>query len=355
MKKLGIFTLISDDNFGNRLQNYAVQETFKKYDIEVETISNQLGIYGINHMKKIIKNTIKRFMFFVPKYARLNNFMKFNKKNIKYSKYYIDKDHIPESLSTQYDYYITGSDQVWNPNFSGRSDIDFLTFAPKEKRNAFSASFGISEIPENVRERYKKNLEEMNFISVREDRAKEMIEELTGRKDIEVLVDPTMLLTSEEWDKIAKKPKKLKASKYILNYYLGEMSEERKNIINKIAKENNCEIINLMDSNDPLYVSGPSEFLYLIKNAFLVCTDSFHGVVFSIIYNTPFVIFDRKDNNKNMNSRLDTLLNKFNLQYRKFNGKIEKEIFESDYKATLKILESEQDKSKKFIEKIINN
>ena len=323
MKKLGIFTLISDDNFGNRLQNYAVQETFKKYDIEVETISNQLGIYGINHMKKIIKNTIKRFMFFVPKYARLNNFMKFNKKNIKYSKYYIDKDHIPESLSTQYDYYITGSDQVWNPNFSGRSDIDFLTFAPKEKRNAFSASFGISEIPENVRERYKKNLEEMNFISVREDRAKEMIEELTGRKDIEVLVDPTMLLTSEEWD--------------------------------KIAKENNCEIINLMDSNDPLYVSGPSEFLYLIKNAFLVCTDSFHGVVFSIIYNTPFVIFDRKDNNKNMNSRLDTLLNKFNLQYRKFNGKIEKEIFESDYKATLKILESEQDKSKKFIEKIINN
>ena len=293
-------------------------------------------------------------MFFIPKYARLNNFMKFNNKNIKYSKYHIDKNHIPKELSTKYDYYITGSDQVWNPNFRGRSDIDFLTFVPREKRNSLSASFGISDIPKEHRERYRKNLLEMNLISVREDKAKEMIEELTERKDVEVLVDPTMLLTSNEWDKVALKPKQLKTDKYILNYYLGELTEERKKVIESVARKNNCKIINLMDENDPLHVSGPSEFLYLIKNAFLVCTDSFHGVVFSIIYNTPFVIFDRKDHNISMNSRIETLLNKFDLQYRKFEGKIEKEIFECNYERINNILNEERNKAQKFVEKILS-
>lgn len=354
MKKIAIFTLNSDENFGNRLQNYAVQKVFEKNNLKVETVSNQLDIYGIKYIKKYIKNTIKKFLFFIPRHARLNNFMKFNKKNIKYSKYHIDKNHIPSELSTKYDYYITGSDQVWNPNFRGRSDIDFLTFVPKEKRNSISASFGISDIPEEYRERYRKNLLEMNLISVREEKAKEIIEELTKRKDVEVLVDPTMLLSKNEWDKVALKPKQLKVDKYILNYYLGELTEERKKIIENVAKENNCKIINMMDEKDPLYVSGPSEFLYLIKNAFLVCTDSFHGVVFSIIYNTPFVIFERKDDNVKMNSRLDTLLNKFDLQYRKFKGKIGKEIFECDYEKINNVLNEEKNKAQKFIEKILN-
>ena len=355
MKKILIFTINTDDNFGNRLQNYAVQETFKKYNLMAETVLNCHHLTQIRYLIKYPKKIAKKFLFFRPKFARHNKFVNFDKKYIKKSKYNIYKNNIPKKILQEYDYYITGSDQVWNPNFGRTSDIDFLTFLPKEKRNAISASFGISDIPETYKEKYKKNLSEMNLISVREDRAKEIIEELTGRKDVEVLVDPTMLLTANEWDKIAKKPTKLKKKKYILNYYLGEMSEERKNIINKVAKENNCEIINLMDERNSLYASGPSEFLYLIKNAFLVCTDSFHGVVFSIIYNTPFIIFNRKDKNNNMNSRIDTLLNKFNLQYRKFNGKIGKEIFKSNYDDTLKTLESEQDKSKRFIEEILNS
>ena len=353
MKKIAIFTLTNENNFGNRLQNYAVQEILKKNNIKVETVSNQLNIYGRNYIIKKIKDIIKKFLFFVPKYVRTNNFIKFNKKYVKFSKYHIDKNHIPKELSHKYDYYITGSDQVWNPNFSGRSDIDFLTFVPKEKRNAFSASFGISEIPEEHKERYKKNLSQMNLISVRENRAKEIIEELTGRTDVEVLLDPTMLLIPEEWDKVSKKPKKLKTNKYILNYYLGELTEDRKKIITDIAKKNNCKIINLMDKSEPLYVSGPSEFLYLVKNAFLVCTDSFHGAVFSIIYNTPFVIFERKDSNVKMNSRLDTLLSKFNLEYRKFNGNIEKEVFDCNYQKIDNILTEERKKSQEFIKKVL--
>lgn len=186
----------------------------------------------------------------------------------------------------------------------------------QKKKNSFSASFGIREISDELKEYYKNNLLEMQNISVREDRAKEIIKELTGRTDVEVLIDPTMMLTAEEWDKVSKKPRKLTTDKYILNYFLGNLSEERRKKIEKVATQNDCTIINLMDKNDQLYASGPSEFLYLVKNAFMICTDSYHGSIFSIIYNKPFVVFDRKDNIVNMNSRLETLLSKFQLQER---------------------------------------
>ena len=116
-----------------------------------------------------------------------------------------------------------GSDQVWNPKFDRLSDVDLLSFATPEQRISFSASFGISELPENSKEKAKRELEKFKAISVREDRGKEIVEELTERKDVQVLVDPTMLLTSEEWDKVAKKPEQLKTDKYILNYFLGEI------------------------------------------------------------------------------------------------------------------------------------
>ena len=354
MRKIAILTINNDSNLGNRLQNYATQEILKKYSLEIETILNQNMIVGDKYSKRKIKNLIKRILINMPQFKRYHNFAKFNK-NIKYSKYHIDIDHIPTKLGEKYNYYITGSDQVWNPNFNRMSDIDFLKFAPKEKRNSFSASFGISEIPDELKEYYKNNLLEMQNISVREDRAKEIIKELTGRTDVEVLIDPTMMLTAEEWDKVSKKPKKLKENKYILNYFLGDLSEKRKKEIERIANNNNCTVINLMDKNEPLFVSGPSEFLYLIKNAFMICTDSYHGSVFSIIYNKPFAVFNREDELVNMNSRLETLLSKFQLQERYCkDGKIPPELLKCDYTKSYKILETEKEKVRKYIEKILN-
>lgn len=348
--KIAILTINDDHNFGNRLQNYAVQETLKKQNIQVETISNELDL--ANYTKKIIKNIIKKFFPIKTSFKRFLKFMEFNK-NIKYSKYHIYKNHIPENLGEEYDVFITGSDQVWNPNFGRMSDIDFLTFAPKEKRNSFSASFGINEVPENMKEYYKKNLLGLNNISVREEAGKKIIEDLTDRTDVEVLVDPTMLLTAEEWDKVSKKPKQLKAKKYILNYFLGELSEERKKEIDRVAKENGCEVINILDKNSPFYQTGPSEFLYLEKNAFLICTDSFHSCVFAILYNRPFIVFNREDKMVSMNSRIETLINKFQLKNREFIGKITKENLEHDYIEAYKILDKERDKSKKFLISIL--
>lgn len=163
-----------------------------------------------------------------------------------------------------------------------------------------------------------------------------------------------MLLTAEEWDKVSKRPKQLNTDKYILNYFLGELSEKRKKEINRIAKENNCEVINILDKNSPFYQTGPSEFLYLEKNAFLICTDSFHSCVFSIIYDRPFIVFDREDKNVSMNSRIETLLNKFELQNRKSNGSITENMLNHNYEKAYKILEKEKEKSEKFLKEALD-
>ena len=164
-----------------------------------------------------------------------------------------------------------------------------------------------------------------------------------------------MLISAEEWDKVSKKPKQLKTNKYILNYFLGNISKEADIEIHRIAKENNCDIINILDKNSPFYLTGPSEFLYLEKNAFMVCTDSFHSSVFSIIYNVPFVVFEREQKGVPvMNSRIETLLNKFKLNDRKFTGKITNDKLKANYEDREKILEKEKKKSIDFLKRALD-
>lgn len=243
---------------------------------------------------------------------------------------------------------------MWNPNFGLVGNFKYLDFVINKTKIAFAASFGVENVPNETHAEYTKGLKKLNYISVREERGKEIVEELTGRKDVEVLVDPTMLLTAEEWDKVSKRPRMLKSNKYILTYFLGALSDERKKIINKVAKENNCDVINLLDKNNPFFECGPSEFLFLEKNAFLICTDSFHSSVFAILYNTPFLVYDREDNNVSMNSRIDTLLSKFKLEERKYKGKITKNDLKCNYIEAFKILEQERKKAFEFLEKALD-
>jgi len=290
--KIGIITINDNNNYGNRLQNYAVQTFLKKQNVDSITIKNQTLT---NNKKKVILGFCKyiyiRIFKTKRKNLRLDKFKEFNK-NIRFSKNTITPY---TNISKKYDYFIAGSDQIWNPTFGRLTDVDLLAFVKPEKRIAFSASFGISELPEQYNERVKKELKKFKAISVRENKGKEIIEKLTRRKDVEVLVDPTMLLSADDWDKVVKKPEQLKTNKYILNYFLGNLSETRKKEIERIAKDNGCEIINILDKDGEFYQTGPSEFLYLEKNASLICTDSFHSCVFAILYNRPFVVFDRED------------------------------------------------------------
>ena len=110
-----------------------------------------------------------------------------------------------------------------------------------------------------------------------------------------------------------------------------------------------------MDINSSFYSCGPSEFLYLEKHAFLICTDSFHSCVFAILYNRPFIVFEREEENvANMNSRIETLINKFKLKNRNFTGKITKNNLEHDYTEAFKILDIERKKSEKFIKRALD-
>lgn len=348
MKKVGIITINDNNNYGNRLQNYAVQEVLKKINVEPITLKNEPATNTKNkYLLRKIKSLFNRGSY-SKIIGRKECFEDFNR-NINFSA----KKITPYSKLNEYDYFVVGSDQVWNPNFGRLRDVDLLEFTESRKKISFSASFGVSKLSEEYNSKLKKDLKDFKAISVREDAGKEIIEEVVGRKDVQVLVDPTMLLTSKEWDKIAKKPKQLKSNRYILNYFLGELSEERKKEIERIAKENNCEIINILDKNSPFYQTGPSEFVYLEKNAFLVCTDSFHSCVFAILYDRPFIVFDREDSYVKMNSRLDTLLKKFDLENRWYKAKIIQEQLKADYEEAYNILEDERRKSKRFLENAI--
>lgn len=350
--RTAILTINDNGNYGNRLQNYATQQILEKIGVDVETIEN---IGNTTILEKKIKNYLKKI---IPKrdFRRYNNFLKFDAK-VKYSSIIINNKNIPSYLKEKYDFFITGSDQVWNPKIGRLTNIDLLKFANNEQRISFSASLGISELPEEYKKIARNELKNFKAISVREDAGKKIVEELTKRNDIEVLIDPTMVLTNKEWDKVSQKPKqlkKLKGKQYILNYFLGDVSDKVKKKIETFAKENNCEIINLLEKNDPFYTCNPSEFLWLEKNAFLVCTDSFHSSVFAILYDKPFIVFERAGELNNMGSRIDTLLSKLELKERKYNGEISNKSLIVDYSNSYKILEEERKKSIRFLKRALN-
>lgn len=341
MAKFEIFTLIGFDNYGNRLQNYAVHKILNGAYGKCETYIPQSKL---NHeIHKAFEVLFKReFMCYIK---RIGIFAKFT------ATYIPSKIYNQKKANPNIDYVVCGSDQIWNPEFAGR-DYYFGTFAPPEKRIAFSASFGVSEISEEKKEFYKKHLSEMKAISVREQAGVEIVKELTGR-DATLLVDPTMMLSKKEWQEISKKPKFKVPEKYIFTYFLGEVPEETRNFINKVAKEENMEIINLeaKKPNNYWYRTGPSEFVWLIEHSSLALTDSFHGSVFSVINDVPFVVFDRVENIENMSSRIDTLLSTLKLEDRRFGALVEEKLFEKNYSHIPEILEREKKKAIDFLKK----
>ena len=223
-----------------------------------------------------------------------------------------NKDVVKQFEQMEINFFVVGSDQVWNPYFGGYS-YEFLTFAPKEKRFSFAASIGTDQIPENQKPYFKKYLSEMNYISVRENKAAEIVKDLTGR-DVDVVLDPTLLLPKEQWIEIVSKPNIEIDENYICTYFLGEIPEA----VYSFAKKKNLKIYKLNSiEQKELYDINPAEFLYMIKNADYVLTDSFHAVVFSIIFNKDFYVFERKQAGvANMFSRIETITQRFDLQSR---------------------------------------
>lgn len=354
MKRVGVITINDFNNYGNRLQCYAVQQFLEELGVASENIYNtysrdnqivQIGRQALRHLRNLGKSSTV--------IAREQSFTKFNAR-IRFSEDQIINGQYREGLNERYDYFITGSDQVWNPMDSGRSEVDFLTFASNEKRISFSASMGVQTLLEATAEKYKQYLTGYKAISVREQAAKKIIEDLTGRNDIEVLVDPTMLVTAEVWDHISEKPDISYGSKYILTYFLGN-GKKWKRTIDRFSEQYECEIVDVYDINSPFYICGPQHFLYLIKNAFMICTDSFHCAVFSFLFDRPFLVFQRENVKMDMNSRLDTFLTKFSLQNHRFTEYRDQNSYRNwNYSEGYHILEQEREKAKAFMCKALS-
>src|SRR5699024_6376917 len=239
MKKVAIITLNGYFNYGNRLQNYALQELLKGQGFEVETIINETKFNKQPKSKvQVIKEKSVKDLFTVlntkvQNYLYKNKlnqkraeiFKDFTSSNILETEYSISEKHIPGDLSEKYNFFVTGSDQVWNPNYRKGSFIEFLTFVPCEKRIAYAPSFGVSEIPKEYIKNYQLWLSEMAHLSVREEAGAKIIKDLTGR-DATIVLDPTMMLTKGKWLSISRVPTDKPKKRYLLTYFLGNIDRK---------------------------------------------------------------------------------------------------------------------------------
>ena len=333
--KIGVITIEQVGNYGAELQCYAAQKVLQNIGCDAEIIDycyyKDYRYKDSKMSEPFVPMTFKERIFYVLKYRIVNRFVDkflllfnskiarrnsrfaaFHAENTKMSRRYMSMPELYEA-SMDYDVFVTGSDQVWNPGAQSSIEPYFLTFAPDyAKKISFAASFGVSEIEPNLRERYKEYLSRYDFISVREQNACDIVKQLVG-KDAECVLDPTLLLTKDEWMKVARQYDNV-PERYVLVYTLFE-SPAIFSLAKKVAKEKGISV--LMITKRAYFVShiegisnisdaGPAEFVSIIAGADYVVTDSFHGTAFSINFGIPFLaIVSLKNNN---NSRMESLL-----------------------------------------------
>lgn len=357
--KVGIVTIFDNENMGNRLQNYALQQVLLRYADEVLTLKNKTKFESaLDNLKRSSSLAESVLLNRLLGKTRKVKFLQFNKRYIRFSRhcYWFNDPQAAPKKPDLCDLYCAGSDQIWNPLLDRQGMFNFLGFAPKDAAFSYSASFGIDAIPEAFAGDVRKGLEHVNCISVREDAGKQITQDLTGRTDAQVLADPTMLLSAEEWDQVASKPDAPVPERYLLTYFLGSVPDARRAEIRRQAEAMDCHVIELMDPASPFYNIGPGEFLYLIKHAELICTDSFHGSVFSFLWQRPLVIFSRCGGSSNMGSRIQTFTETFHLRdHIAQDDRIPALSTLSDYSAGCEALAAERKKAAAFLEMVFQN
>lgn len=340
MKKIGIITIPDYDNYGNRLQNYAVKEFFSQMGYEVDTLElNDIDFeqYQSRKLKLFIKKfkfcpLVYLFEFFNGRKYKVERYKKFEAFTEKYLnvKYYPNgRLEKLKKVAAQYDYIVLGSDQIWHPNIMTTPNLFFATFVEPEKVLFFAPSFGVDHLSNAYSEKVRNGLENKSNITVREVSGKQIIYELTGKEAL-VLSDPTLCVSADSWKKVSVPMKYYENKSYILKYFLGTESESYVEEFLRIKSRYDLDIVEIgRKTSKGSYQTGPQEFLGAILNAEYVITDSFHAVAFCIIFNKPFTVFSRLNENgekEGLDSRIDDLLAKFDIENRKFSYIIENDI-----------------------------
>lgn len=300
MKKVGIITKHGIFNYGSFMQAYATQRAIEKLGYDVEIIDYQYpndyhktkpSLKGrlLHQINYILKNMLpgkpgkswnEAYTSCFGKYYRL-------------SKHYETMEEIMHNPPV-YDIYVAGSDQLWRPEFTNGDPVFFADFAPKgKKRISYASSFGCINIPNEYKENYARMLNSIDCISVRERSGCDIVESLTGRK-AEIVADPSLLLTAEEWKTIMQEPRIKRP--YMICY--GNIAIDYINdIAAKLLGNSNIEIVRTNGKfidyfNKKVHYLldvGPLEWLGLLANAEFVLAGSFHGTAFSIQFKRPFM------------------------------------------------------------------
>ncbi|MFA6200234.1 MAG: polysaccharide pyruvyl transferase family protein [Bacteroidales bacterium] len=350
-QKIGIITYFNAFNYGGDLQCFALQCKLRNigYNAEVLNVRRPCdkdfkydnakkfkSLYSFNEKRDIkakVKTNIYHFIMKIisliyrkKSKERERVFKEFYKKYIVFSEdiYYNYTQLYDSADKLEYTHYITGSDQVWNYQSEYSIEPYMLTFVKKGKKISYAASIGHSEIPEELKQLYKHNLSDFSNISLREEIGVDLIKKITGRDDIEQVLDPTFLLTKNEWLKALnldsnKQSNQEDREKYVLVYLLSRSNFSLKIACNLAEKLNykvkviNSSIYNLHSNKKCEYIlaQSPREFVRLFSNASFVITNSFHGTAFSLNFNIPFISTTRK--NKRVNSRFISILSKLSL------------------------------------------
>ena len=319
--KIGILTFHFVHNYGAVLQAYALQEFLRsnKYDVEFinfrpyERLFHEFRRF---YIRRFISRNLKRVIYqllLIPKRElRWKNFERFINENLKMSP---KVKEIPSS----YDVYVFGSDQIWNPFITnGFIDSYFGIFPfPKEHRKyiSYAPSMCQDHMTKSMEDYLKGALANFDSISVREHSAVSLLIGLTSKPIAEVL-DPTLLVQPSVWK--SKIKNRNHSKKYVLVYQVVPIPETM-NIANVVAKQQHAEVIEikpyveLKNRKNVMTTLSPDRFLDLIANACYVVTTSFHGTVFSLIYNIPFYTIKHNDSR---DSRVISLLGALGIEER---------------------------------------
>lgn len=318
-----IVTLNDPENYGNRLQNYALTLMLQKYgevttafcaaDRKLPVPVARLFHPFVAWVKRMLSGLRNRNISLLQEHH--NRCVSFSKKYVPNTEVGIDAffGAYPKKGKKC---YVIGSDQVWNynpDNLSGLA-LHLGAFAPWGTCISYAASFGVSSVEGKARDIFARYLPRITAISVREIQGQKLVKELSGLETT-VVLDPTLMISPEQWSAITQNFV-AEDDKYVLTYFLGVPSAAQEKIIQSYALEHGCRVRRLLDLRDSeTYVAGPQDFVELFSKAQYVFTDSYHACCFSILNHKQFTVFNRSgmSGKASMNSRMETLFCLFNL------------------------------------------
>lgn len=311
--KVGIVTFHFSNNFGGVLQAYALQKTIEN-ECSAEAVILDYRHWFIRFAEGIrvlpittnIAEIISGLKTIHLRLKRLKMFQKFIQQNDELMPYpggfRSNKEQQPDCEK-----YVCGSDQIWNPIITfGVSDTYFLGFVKERARKfSYAVSFGISNISPGSARKMKPYLSEFRSISVRESEGRQIVKQIANLEAVQH-IDPTFLISKEEWSTVANKPQITEP--YILLYIM-QRNKEVYDFAKRIKERLGIKIVEISrygykpDFVDITLVDvGPAEFLGLFQQAAYVCTNSFHGFAFSLIFEKEFCLIPSRHFGSRMSS-----------------------------------------------------